>query len=728
MSNSTIAVCRPLRFPLSMLCVALIMAGCATPPPVTDAEPEQPVRIMRTNALPLPDADEQPEDEVRQRGRTLLEQRGSGQFVSPQSAGSSTAVQGGLVNVNFENAPLTDVLAAILGDMLNVPYSLEGEVGGNITLVSSTPVPESALLDMLESLLDAQGIAMVRGANGIYRVGAATQLRKDAPVSARTAASRGYSVQIIPLQYLSTDEALKILEPLGLKDSVLRADPVRNILMLAASGPQMQNAIRTLQTFDVDVLKGMSFGIYELLNLDPELVVERFSALLSTPDLESVASAVKLLPMAEINSVMVIAPHAGQLKTVGDWIRRFDQVGIDDSAPGSKMYVYNVQNGEAAVLAGLLGQLFGAETSGSGAGSASTSGSVAPGLGRSELSSSGTDTGAGGGSSLGSGSSSGFGSRSGSRASGASASASVTQSGSRIVADESTNSLLIMADPREWRAMRSALEKIDKTPAQVLVEVSIWEVTLSDELRYGVEWFFNSQTGGDGVTGGGRLSLDNSVNRIGTGFSYIFTGNDWRSVINLLSNKSNVKSLSSPSVLVLDNREASIQVGTQQPISTGTTSFPTSGTPTTTENFTLKDTGVQLKVRPRVNAGGLVIMDIQQEVTDVGGTADPVTGQLPFLKRSIESSVAIQSGDTIILGGLIQDSNRQGDAGIPYLHTLPVIGPLFGYKNTEGSRTELLVTISPRAINRYKDFDRIGEEFRDKLKGLTEAFREDFSE
>lgn len=722
MNTPISAASRPLRFPLSMLCVALLLAGCATPPPAVEAEPDKPVSFMRTNMQPAPETDEEPDAAIQQKGRTLLEQRGSGQFVAPQKSKTS-AGQDNLVSVKFENAPLTDVLAAILGDMLKVPYSLEGEVGGNITLVSSTPVPEDALLDMLESLLAAQGIAMVQGANGIYRVGAAALLRKDVPVSANSVGnSRGYRVQIVPLKYLSTEEALKILEPLGLKDSILRADPVRNILMLAASGPQMQNAIRTLQTFDVDILKGMSFGIYELLNLNPELVVERFNAMLATPELAPMGNSVRLLPMGEINSVMVIAPQADQLSTVGDWIKRFDQVGVDDSAPGSKMYVYDVQNGEAAALAALLGQLFGAESSAS-TSTPTTSGSLAPGLANSELNSGSTSSGSG------SGSGSAFGSNSRSAGkSTAAAGASTTQNGSRIVADESTNSLLIMADPKEWRAMRSALAKIDKTPAQVLVEVSIWEVTLNDELNYGVEWFFNSQTGTDGVLDGGRLSLDNGVGRIGTGFSYLFSGNDWRAVINLLSKKSNVKSLSSPSVLVLDNREATIQVGTQQPISTGSTSFPTSGTPTTTENFTLKDTGVQLTVRPRVNAGGLVIMDIQQEVTDVGSTPDPVTGQSTFLKRSIESSVAIQSGDTIILGGLIQDNTRKGNSGVPYLHSLPLIGPLFGYKTNQGGRTELLITISPKAINRYKDFDRVGDEFRDKMRGLTDAFREELSQ
>lgn len=712
-----------LRFPLSLLCAAMFLSGCASDP-VTQ-EPDMPVQLMRTGQESVAPGDDVGTDEVRKSGRTLLEQKGSGTFVTslPQAraqAGEKT------VNVNFENAPLVDVLAAILGDMLKVPYSLEGDVGGNITLVSATPVPESALLDMLESLLDAQGIAMLKGANGIYRVGSAAQLRKDVAVTPGSGSvQRGYGVQIVPLKYLSAAEAVKILEPLGLKDNILRVDSNRNILMLAASGPQMSNALRTLQMFDVDVLKGMSFGIYEMINLDPELVVERFNAMLANPELEGMSSSIKLLAMSEIRSVMVIAPQAEQLATVGDWIKRFDQVGVDDSAPGSQMYVYNVQNGEAATLAGLLGQLFGA--SANAAGSASqTSGTTAPGLGQSEIGS-----GAGSSSLSSTSNTSSLGSsRSGrSRSSGAAGvTGMVTENGSCIVADESTNSLLIMAEPKEWRAMRSALTKLDKTPAQVLVEVSIWEVTLSDDLKYGVEWFFNSQTGGDGTVGGGRLSLDNQLGRIGTGFSYVFTGNDWRSVINLLSSKSNVKSLSSPSVLVLDNREATIQVGTQQPISTGTTSFPTSGTPTTTQNFSLKDTGVQLTVRPRVNAGGLVVMDIQQEVTDIGSQPDPVTGQSTFLKRAIESSVAIQSGDTIILGGLIQDNTRTGDAGIPYLHTLPFVGPLFGYKTETGARTELLVTISPRAVNRYRDFDRIGEAFRDKMRGITESFRDEFSQ
>lgn len=707
---------RPVRFPLSALCAALLLAGCSALPSAP-VKKDEPPRIVRTNMEPPPAFADEPLDEPPKVGRTLLEQRGNDKFVAPVRREQST--QGGpMVNVKFESAPMLEVVAAVLGDMLKVPYTIEGAVEGNITLVSSNPVPEAALIEMLESLLESRGIAMLKGEGGIYRIGPVAQLRKDAPVMPRSSdAGRGYTVQIVPLRYLTAGEALKILEPLGMKDNVLRADPVRNILMLGASAPQMQNAVRTLQTFDVDVLKGMSFGIYEVLNLDAKLVVDRFNALLGNNEEGSSAmGAAKLVAMEEINSVMVIAARSEQLVTIGSWIKQLDRLGMNDSRDQSaQMYVYNVQNGEAKVLAGLLGQIFGGKTTGDT--SPSTSGSTAPGLTPTEV-----------GSGEGSAGTSGFSSRSTSSTGGTSS--TTTEAGSRIVADESTNSLLVMAAPREWLSIRSALEKIDKTPAQVLVEVSIWEVTLNDKLNYGVEWFFNTHAGGgDNVMGGGRLSMNDSgsVGRSAPGFSYLFTGGDWRAVINMLSSTSRVKSLSSPSILVLDNREASIQVGTQQPISTGTTTYPNSGSDvTSTQNYTLKDTGVQLKVKPRVNSGGLVLMDIQQEVTDVGAQ-DEVTKQRSFLKRTVESSVAIQSGDTIILGGLIQDSKNDSDGGVPYLHKLPLIGALFGTKGESDQRTELLVTISPRAVIQYKDFERVGLEFQEKMKGITQSFQEEFN-
>lgn len=692
---------------LTLACVCIWLTACSSLQTNQVQEPVSLVKIGSKEAAQI--LDESPDKKTE--GRTLLEHRGTGSFVNTsvelQRVKPASAEQGEMVKVSFENAPVGAVLEAILGDFLKVPYSLEGEVQGQISLISTDPVPEAALFDMLESALEVQGIAMVKGDNGIYRIGQSEHLRREIPVALREAVStRGYSVRIIPLHYLSVLEAEKILTPLGLQQNILRVDPLRNILMLGASAPQMQNALRTLKMMDVDVLSGMSFGIYEVANLEAGMLVERIEKMIGNPELEGLASSTRLIALEEINSVMVVAPNTSQLNTVSTWVKRLDAVGLgdDDEQTGAQLYVYTVENGEAKAIADLLGQIF--SGTGGTSSSSSTSGRVAPGLETSEASTSD--------SSKKSSSSSGV-------------SSTTTQGGARIVADEANNSLLVMASAKEWRSIRAALSKIDKLPAQVLIEVSIWEVTLKDELNYGVEWFFNSKGGVDGLgSKGGLLSMNDAgtVSRSVPGFSYLFSGSDWRAVINALSTRSKVKSLSSPSILVQDNKEANIQVGNQQPIQTSQT-VNTSNTGVLTQNVELKDTGVQLKVKPRVNNGGLVIMDIMQEVTDVGAT-DAATGQRSFLKRSIESTVAIQSGDTIILGGLIQDNQDEGDSGVPFLHKLPIVGGLFGTKTDGSNRTELLITISPRAVNQYQDFAKIGDEFRNKMQGVTEAFRQEF--
>lgn len=694
---------------ITLACFCVWLSACST---LQENDLQEPVSLVKIGTKESAQVlDDTPDKKAE--GRTLLEHKGTGSFVDSsveiKRVKNTTDEQGAMVKVTFEKAPVGSVLEALLGDFLKVPYALEGEIQGQITLVSTDPVPEVALLDMLESALEVQGIAMVKGENGIYRIGQSENLRREIPVALRESVStRGYSVRIIPLHYLSVAEAEKILAPLGLQQNILRVDPLRNILMLGASAPQMQNALRTLKMLDVDVLSGMSFGIYELVNLEASMLVERIEKMIGNPELSGLASSTRLIALDEINSVMVIAPNTSQLNTVSSWVKRLDVVGLgeDDEQTGAQLYVYTVENGEAKAIADLLGQVFSSTGTSSGS---STSGRVAPGLETSEASTTGSSN-----------SSSGSGSRG--------VSSMTTQGGARIVADEANNSLLIMASAKEWRSIRAALSKIDKLPAQVLIEVSIWEVTLKDELNYGVEWFFNSKGGVDGLGDrGGMLTMNDSgtIGRTVPGFSYLFSGSDWRAVINALSSRSKVKSLSSPSVLVQDNKEANIQVGNQQPIQTSQT-VNTSNTGVLTQNVELKDTGVQLKVKPRVNNGGLVIMEIMQEVTDIGAT-DTATGQRSFLKRSIESTVAIQSGDTIILGGLIQDNQDKGDSGVPFLHKLPVVGGLFGTKTDGSNRTELLITISPRAINHYQDFGKIVDEFREKMQGVTEAFRTEFS-
>lgn len=686
--------------PLIVIVVAC-MAGCETTPQKVDAAPGILSNVSdKSRADAGEDTGELRPEESRE-ARTLYEQKGTNRFIKDGVVGQGLTPAGaGTVRVNFLNAPLLDVVQVILGDYLKVPYTVETKIEGTITLDSRDPVDEGALLSLLESLLASHGVVMVAGEDGVYRLGAADKLRSEVQLKVgKTLPARGYDIRVVTLKYVSVNEAMKILEPLGGKDNVLHVDPVRNLLMIAAPAPEMANFLRTLEMIDVDVLAGMSFGIYEVINTDAAVVVDRFNGLVATQESNPLAGVVKLVPLEEINSVMVITPRSHYLDSVKTWIERLDKFSVgEEGDTGAHLYVYNLENGEAEQMASLLNQLFagGMQTA---MRKPATSGATAP-----------------------SGQTAVVGSPEAAQAAAATArpAGGDTKAGAvRIVADDVNNTLLVMADPLEWRAIRSAVKKLDVTPAQVLVEVTIWEVQLGNNLKYGVEWFIENSFNG-GNTALATLDLGGNVNPVVPGFSYLFTdaGGDWQAVINTLESQSRVEVLSSPSVLVLDNQTAEINVGNQQPVLSGTT--VTEGG-VTTENIQFKDTGVRLSVTPRVNEGGLVVMEIAQEVTDVGAI-DEATGQRSFLQRSIKSSVAIQSGDTIVLGGLIQNNRSKGSAGIPFLSRLPVVGALFGSKSDEDNRTELLVTISPRAVNEYREFEKIGQEFREKMGAVRDSF------
>ena len=293
----------------------------------------------------------------------------------------------------------------------------------------------------------------------------------------------------------------------------------------------------------------------------------------------------------------------------------------------------------------------------------------------------------------------------------------------RVVADTDNNTLLIMASAEEYLAIENALRRLDIQPLQVLIEASIVEVTLSDELEYGLQWYLDNKV--KDYRSETRLDLDAPLGLAPQvpGFSWVLSDASGivNAVFNALAEDSRLRVISSPSVLVLDNRTAQIRIGDQQPVATSET-VNTSATNVVTQNIEYKDTGVLLEVTPRVNAGGLVIMDVAQDVTDVG-SIDAATGQRTFLQRNINSTVAVQSGETIVLGGLIKDNSSEGSTGIPVLHKLPGVGWLFGKKQQTGLRTELLVTLTPRAIRSTSEANQVGAEMRLRMQRLLEEIQ-----
>jgi general secretion pathway protein D len=251
----------------------------------------------------------------------------------------------------------------------------------------------------------------------------------------------------------------------------------------------------------------------------------------------------------------------------------------------------------------------------------------------------------------------------------------------------------------------------------VIIEVSIVDVILTDDLKYGVEWYFENSLGGlrGKKTGIAELNFG-SVAAGATGFSYsvIDSSGDIRAVLNALAEESKINVISSPSLMVLDNNTAQIQVGNQQPVRTAK-AVADSGA--IVENIEFKDTGVKLEVTPSVNPGGLVTMEVNQEVTDVG-KIDDATGQRSFLKRLVNSTVAVKTGQTIVLGGLITENNTVSESGIPGLYKLPVVGKLFGSTSNSNSRNELLVLLTPSVVEKPTDAAAVLDEYRKSMKSL----------
>ncbi|MEZ5451363.1 MAG: type II secretion system secretin GspD [Thiothrix sp.] len=629
-------------------------------------------------------------------------------IAAPSTRSGKSSGEAG-VALNFERASIREVVKVVLGDILKETYTVEPGVEGEVTINSTDPIPRDSLIPTLESLLQSQGAVLYRDDTGNYRVAARANLKgRGMMPSTGGKIKPGYSMQVVTLRYIPVTEMQKILEPIASPDAFVRVDPNRNMMVLAGTSSELANLMATINTFDVNVLKGMSVGIYRLKNVEVSVVAKNLDALFGESGNSPMAGMIKIMPIEHMNSIMIISANPDYLRDMKDWVDRFDQVS---QTAGQQLFVYQVQNGDAEHLADMLNQIFGGKKSSSSNGAlpGSNTSSLAPGLDAATVGADGKPVADPVKTMLG----------------GSDGGVTINPDAEvRIVADKINNSLMIMSNEDAYRQILESLKRIDVMPMQVQVEASIMEVTLTDGLEYGLQWYFKNNGNAFGANGLGGLSSGSNGYTTPGGFSFSATLGADRvmGALNALARQSKVRVLSSPSILVLDNQTASIKVGDQQPVFTGSLSTPngngTSLTTATTVQY--KDTGVSLQVTPHVNTNGLVKMDIQQDITDVG-EIDSATGNRSFLQRNIKSNVAVKSGETIVLGGLIRDNNTEGRNGVPGLSNVPVVGSLFSGNSKGGKRTELLVLITPTAIKDQRDLVKTGEEMRDRMRRLMDG-------
>lgn len=672
----------------SVFLLCMMTTSCATPS--ANAPEPQEKSISRLSNAEASTTESAAREEAVEPNRPAVMFVGSDQTVDMPFSRPPISLSGNAVMLNFEQAPLNEVIHTILGDTLELDYVIENQVPGEITLRTRSPIERDQLLPILESLLRNNNVLMIRGPGDRFYISGSPNIVSTVPYY-ESAPSAGYTNIIVPLQYISATEMADILRPVAREDAFVRIDQKRNLLILAGTQLQLEGWLSIVSTFDVDQLAGKSVGIFPLRNSKAQEVVKELEQILKGSEAQAsgVTDMVSIMPVERLNSIMVVSPRAQYVEIIKVWLERLDT--IEDLGSEPTLQVYKVRNGDAGQLAGLLSTIYGGGRSATGAAQG-----VAPGL---------TQTQSGGQSAM---------SATGGNAGKSGASFSLGDD-VRVVSDPYNNSLLVYATPYEYQKIEKILMKLDVVVTQVLIEASIVEVTLMDDLEYGLEWAFNNNLGG-GDTGEGLLDLGGGLGPQ-AGFSYTITNSSGavKAALNALAEKSLINVISTPSILVLDNHMASIHVGDQQPIQSSST--VTNGG-NVQNSITYKDTGVKLDVTPSVNDGGLVTLSVVQSVTDVG-PVDAATRQRSFLNRNISSRVAIRDGESVVMGGLIRDNETEGKSGVPLLMDIPLLGSIFSTTTKASTRTELLIFITPRVMESQQDLRELNREMRNRMKGIT---------
>ncbi len=720
---------RPAILALTLLCLllSLLLGGCATTDRRDVTDPGVPAgeRFSRAgdDQGPITLGPEGGDDGEAFTGSETYP--GTGVFINRDAANARPLPPDGEgeVTLNFEGQGIQEVIHAILGHMLQENYVIAPGISGEVTFSTARPVSRDQILPILEMLLRWNGATLIWREDRYHVLPISEAVRGNlTPRIGAEALGRGYQVVGVPLDYIAPSQMVTILEPYAREDAVLSADNARSLLMLAGTPAELRNYMQIIDTFDVDWLAGMSVGIFEITRVEVADLAAELEMVLGEGEGEGgspLAGMFRIMPMERLNSIMVITPQERYLDEIQKWIDRLDR-----SSPeaGARLYVYRVKNLDADVLAGYLANVFGGEGGSSRQTQRQSRGSLAPGLEQATASSVSefrNETGP-----------QARASNDGGTRSGGGGTVTLGEDGDiRITAVLETNSLLIQASPSEYDSILNAIERLDEQPLQVLIEAQVLVVDLSDELQFGVSWFLQNSNNPNlpssetsppfvgsndqnfGSFGGGSGSLFSFTPAGGLGSDYI------GGVIRALDAVSDVRTISAPSLMVRNNAPANINVGTQIPVQSQSFIGGTTDTGSRLGTTQYINTGVVLDVTPRVNPGGLVYLTVSQEVSSPG-LADEGNPNRPINTRNVSTEVAVQSGQTIVLGGLIEETNNRSSGGVPGLSRIPLIGSLFGSRSKSTTRSETLVLITPTVIQNTAELEEISREFEKKFKGL----------
>lgn len=714
----------------SVVCLlASLVAGCGASGivgPTLNAQPKlsgQPVSLeanaqdmMPTGAIALPSPSSKAVPSV---------EGGDGRMIGSTAGKSSYAAANGNVVLNLANVPLQQAAKTVLGDLIGVNYVVDPRVDGVVSVQTSNPVSKADALELFQAAIAPVGAVLVQN-RGIYRIAPADQAATGAVSTVRDAtnsAVTGNGVRIVQLKYVAATEVARVLEPMVPKGAIVQADDARNIIALKGSQAEIDSMLDSVSIFDVDVMKGMSFAVVPVKAAQPEKMVDELRAVFASDKEGPLKGRVRFIANTRLGAILVVTSNPSYLPRAQSWIRR-----LDARATGTEpqLHVYQVQNRTAAELAGILQSMFAQEMKvvrptsrsvspkskqvsfgnetpkGQSTGIAVPEQSMQAGLGKatdplgaSRLANNDPD-----------------GLAMDVADSGNVASNSGAEPMMKIVADDTKNSLLIMANDRDYQRVLRVVQGLDVVASQVLIEAVIAEVSLNDDLQFGLQWQFAKNgtptaTFSNALTGGVAASFP--------GFNYAVNTANIAATLSALNALTRVNIISTPSLMVLDNKTARLQIGDQVPITTQTATSTVTTQPAIVNSISMQDTGVILSVTPRINESGRVQLDIEQEVSSVVKTTTSNINSPTIQQRRVKTTVVVSDGEVLALGGMIQDSANKSSNQLPILGDIPGIGAVFSNRKDAVQKTELVILITPKVVRDGTESRLITEEYRRKM-------------
>lgn len=608
------------------------------------------------------------------------------------------------VLLNFDDADLYEVIRTF-AELLELNYIINPDIRGKVTIHTSGKLKKKDLFPVFNQILEANGLIAVKEGK-LWKINS----RKEGSrmtITPRTAVSgpkpgeeEKFIIQIIPLQFVSGAEMAKLLTPFVTKDGTVVAHGESKTLLVVDKIANIHKILKLIAVFDVNIFETVGHRFFVLKHSDPEETAKTLKDIFSGFG-AGAEDKVKFVALNRLNAILVVGDDTRLFDKVGEFINRLD-TPVDDTE--SRIYIYSVKNGEAEELAELLNNVFSAgetatanEDKGDKAPKAEPAGSskkspfgIAPAKEKKGKATPVVESGPGDSGTL--------------------------KGNIRIIPDLVRNVLVIEAMPRDYEIIEGILKRLDVLPKQVLIEVTLAEITLDDKTELGLEWTYLKGSGD---------KIDTSLIEASAGaegLSYLI-GESYRltNAITALASDKKVNILSAPSVLASDNKAATINISTEIPVASAQIRSDSTTTPITETTIQYRNTGVILNVTPHINEHGLVSMEISQEVSETSDSVQVGNESMPsFFKRSVNTTLTVMDGQTIVIGGLIRGTKTDSWSGVPCMGGIPVIEYLFGKKSVSGDKTELIIMITPRVIATLDDVDAVTKEFKNKVKNIWE--------